>query len=352
MATRVTDSTDALKVVVIGTGQMGRSHLLAYHHHPGYQVIGLVTKDPPNFRPELRHYEDMILPDVDSALTLHPDVVSINTYPDTHADYAIAAMTAGAHVFVEKPLATTVERARQVVETAKKTNRKLVVGYILRHHPSWTQFISHARDLGPPFVMRMNINQRSSGDAWETHKRIMKTTSPLVDCGVHYVDVMLQITNSRPVQVRGIGARVSNEIDEKQVNYAHLQLVFEDGSVGWYESGWGPMVSETGNFIRDVFSPNGSVSIVDNATQGKSADIGSHMKTANILLHKVGTEPETLSMDGEPDHDALCALEQEYLYRAIREDRDLTQEMDHAVSSLQIVIAADTSMKENRAIDL
>ena len=66
---------------------------------------------------------------------LAPDVVSINTWSDTHADYAIRAMEAGAHVFVEKPLADNVADAERVVETARRTGRKLVVGYILRHHP-------------------------------------------------------------------------------------------------------------------------------------------------------------------------------------------------------------------------
>ena len=60
-----------------------------------------------------------------TALTeLKPDVVSINTLPDTHADYAIKAMEAGAHVFVEKPLAETVESAQEVVDTAKRTGQE------------------------------------------------------------------------------------------------------------------------------------------------------------------------------------------------------------------------------------
>ncbi len=51
----------------------------------------------------------------------------------------IAAMEAGADVFVEKPLATTVADAERVVAAARKHGRKLVIGYILRHHPSWVR---------------------------------------------------------------------------------------------------------------------------------------------------------------------------------------------------------------------
>ena len=107
-----------------------------------------------------------------------PTSCSINTYSDSHADYAITAMEAGCHVFVEKPLATTVADAERVVAGAKANDRKLVVGYILRHHPSWMRLIAEARALGGPYVFRMNLNQQSSGATWETHKPLMQTTSP------------------------------------------------------------------------------------------------------------------------------------------------------------------------------
>ncbi|KAH0533223.1 hypothetical protein TsFJ059_001815 [Trichoderma semiorbis] len=339
-----------LSVVVIGVGQMGTSHLLAYHHNPMYKVIGIVSRST-QLPTGLREYESLALPNLNAALSLKPDVVSINTHSDSHAEYAVASMEAGAHVFVEKPLATSVADAKRVVDTAKRTGKKLVIGYILRHHPSWVEFIRQARLLGPPFVMRMNLNQRSEGNAWNIHKRIMETTSPVVDCGVHYIDVMLQITDSRPVQVRGMGVRLSDEIDKDQVNYGHLQITFEDGSVGWYEAGWGPMISTTAFFIKDVMGPRGAVSIVMDSNTD-SSDVNAHTKTANIKVAPVNEKGTVISMKGEPGHDELCALEQEYLLESILEDRDLSKHMDDAVQSLAVVLAADKSMKENRAIHL
>src|SRR5690606_10624568 len=116
----------------------------------------------------------------------------------------------------------------KVAETAKKLGRKVVVGYILRQHPAWMRFIEIARDLGKPLVMRMNLNQQSRGDEWRTHKNLMDSMSPIVDCGVHYVDVMCQMTNSRPVRVHAIGARLSDEVKPGMYNYGQLQVVFED----------------------------------------------------------------------------------------------------------------------------
>ena len=55
-------------------------------------------------------------------------------------------------------------------------------------------------------------------------------------------------------------------------NYGQLQVVFEDGSVGWYEAGWGPMMSEVAYFVKDVVGPRGCVSIVDADAGERAAD--------------------------------------------------------------------------------
>ena len=249
-------SAKPLRVVVAGLGNMGRSHALAYHNNPGFEIAALVNRSDVELPPGLggygirRSFEDALRDE-------KPDVVSVNTYSDSHAEYAVRAMEAGCHVFVEKPLSTTVADAERVVAAAKANGRKLVIGYILRHHPSWMRLIAEARKLGGPFVFRMNLNQQSSGPSWMTHKQLMKTTSPIVDCGVHYVDVMCQITDAKPVEVRGMGLRLSDEIDPDMYNYGHLQVLFDDSSIGWYEAAWGPMISETAFFVKDVISPNG-----------------------------------------------------------------------------------------------
>ena len=204
--------------------------------------------------------------------------------------------------------ATTVADARRVVDCAKANGRKLVVGYILRHHPSWMRLIAEARALGGPYVFRLNLNQQSSGPTWEVHKTLMQTTPPIVDCGVHYVDVMCQITDAKPVEVRGMGLRLSDEIAPEMYNYGHFQVMFEDGSLGWYEAGWGPMMSDTAFFVKDVVSPNGAVSIrmPENA---RSDDHDTHTKTSMLRIHRVGQPDEDLNMADEPGHQELCERE-------------------------------------------
>jgi predicted dehydrogenase len=339
-----------IRTLVAGLGTMGKSHALAYHESPAFEIVGLVNRSAPDLPEALAGYP--LSADFREALArLRPDLVAIATYSDSHADFAVAAMEAGAHVFVEKPLATTVADAERVAAKARVTGRKVVVGYILRHHPSWQRLIAEARTLGGPFVFRLNLNQQSSGPSWETHKALMQTTSPIVDCGVHYVDVMCQITDAAPVEVRGMGLRLSDEIAPEMYNYGHFQVLFADGSVGWYEAGWGPMMSDTAFFVKDVVSPNGAVSI-RMPEDARSDDIDTHTRTSTIRLHRVGQPDQDLSMADEPGHQALCDREAAFVARAITGNHDLSRHLQDAVASLAVCLAADQSVRSGQPVKL
>lgn len=357
--------SETLKVLVVGCGNMGRSHARAYHAMDDFEIIGLVSRGPASRQalsdelgglPTFGDYAEALA-------ATQPDVVSINTYPDTHSTYVEMALNADAHVFIEKPLALTVEEAQRIVDLAHSKNKKMVVGYILRVHPAWAKFVEVAKTLGKPLVMRMNLNQQSSGSTWATHKQLMNSMSPIVDCGVHYVDIMCLMTEANPIRVSAIGARLTEEVAPEMYNYGMLQVSFDDGSVGWYEAGWGPMMSETAFFVKDVIGPKGCVSITDDQggeRDNDSDDVDSHSKTGQLKLHHSATDPsgvfvkqdEYIDTSDEPDHDGLCALEQEYLLKAIKEDLDLAQHLKDAVNSLRIVLAADESFKTGKTVDL
>ena len=359
--------SEKVRILVVGLGNMGASHASAYHRLDGFEIVGLMSRSikSKEIPDELSGYP--LFEDFDEAMAASaPDAVSINSWPNSHADYALRAMDAGAHVFMEKPIATNIEDAEKVVAKAREKNLKLVLGYILRVHPSWVKFIEVGQTLGKPLVMRLNLNQQSSGDAWHWHKNLIDSLIPIVDCGVHYVDVMCQLTGAKPVRVHGIGAKLWD--DAAKQNYGHLHVTFDDGSVGWYEAGWGPMMSETAFFVKDVIGPKGCVSIV--AGQGESekdddglsdsADIDQHTKTDALKIHYAEVDAdktfsrkdEILSMEDEPDHQELCDREQDFFLRAIRDDLDLTESMDAAVNSLRIVLAAEQSIEEGRTIEL
>ncbi len=357
---------DKVKVLVIGCGNMGASHARAYHRlNDKFEIVGIVDirkESVDAFNKSVNgnyaHFDDF-----DKAIEqTKPDAVAICTYPASHEPLAVKAMNAGCHVFVEKPISDTVAGAERVADLAKKLGKKVVVGYILRHHPSWIKFIELSHKLGKPLVMRMNLNQQSHGKTWQGHKNLLNSLTPIVDCGVHYVDVMCQMTQAKPVKVSGILARVADDIPETQSNYGQLQVQFDDGSVGWYEAGWGPMMSTNAFFVKDVIGPKGCVSICaqDAGSSKNSDDIDSHTKTEQLRFHSAemkedgswAKEDEWIDTHDEPKHDDLCAREQLFFYNAIAEDKDLSQHIADAVNSLKIVLAADESARTGKTIDL
>jgi hypothetical protein len=105
--------TQSLRVLVVGCGNMGASHATAYHNIDGFEICGIVStgksKEVLNQKlgggfPLFSSYEKAL-----GETT--PDAVCISTYPDTHENFAIKALEKGCHVFIEKPVADTVQGA-------------------------------------------------------------------------------------------------------------------------------------------------------------------------------------------------------------------------------------------------
>src|SRR5210317_706652 len=139
--------SNKVSITVVGCGNMGSSHARAYHKLDGFELVGLVDKNATireNLSDELGGIDQF--DDFDTALaSIKPDAVAICTYPGTHAELTIKALESGAHVFCEKPLAPNIEDATSMVKAALKYQKKLVIGYILRVHPSWKKFIEIAQ---------------------------------------------------------------------------------------------------------------------------------------------------------------------------------------------------------------
>ena len=354
-----------IRTLVVGAGNMGRSHALAYTSIPEFDIVGVCTRTAKSRASLLNELGPGIaeFDDFETALKqCKPDAVCIASYPDTHYQFAKQALEQSCHVFTEKPLAETVNQCQELVDLAKSKGKALVVGYILRQHPSWIKFVEIAKSLGRPLVMRMNLNQQSYGQQWETHKQLLSSVSPIVDCGVHYIDIMCQMTGSRPVKVSGIGAQLSDELPNDQINYGHLQVTFEDGSVGWYEAGWGPMMSETAFFVKDVIGPKGSVSIVatEAAARGQSSSVDSHTQTEKLLVHRsrvnesgdLVPDDSTIDLDDEPNHNELCRREQDFFLQAIQGEIDLTEHQESAIRATEVVLAADQSFRKGETVQL
>jgi predicted dehydrogenase len=142
------DQNSPVRVLVVGCGNMGSSHAIAYKSVGGFEICGIVSpgKSKEVLNEKLGGGYPLYNDFYEALEATKPDAVCISTYPDTHEEYAVKSFEAGCHVFIEKPVADSVEGAERVVEASRKAGKKLVVGYILRHHPSWERFIEEAQN--------------------------------------------------------------------------------------------------------------------------------------------------------------------------------------------------------------
>lgn len=126
------------------------------------------------------------------------DAVAIATPAEHHASMAIAALQAGKDVFVEKPLALTVEDGRAMVEAARRHQRLLVVGHLLIHHPAIKaiQQLLQAGELGR--LEYVYSNRLSMG-------KIRQEENALWSFAPHDISVILRLTGHVPIEVTAVG---------------------------------------------------------------------------------------------------------------------------------------------------
>lgn len=210
-ASTTPSSTPTLRVGIIGAGAITRySHLPGYTRLPNVEVTALCDVDadrtarlaeeygiPRTFA----NYETMLQQE-------QLDVVSVCTPNALHAPMTIAALEAGAHVLCEKPMAMTAAQAQAMADAARRSGRKLSIGFHHRFRTD-TQFLKRAIDdglLGKVYYAKASI-LRPSGipgyGTWFTNKDLAGGGA-MMDIGVHFLDLALWLLgHPQPVAVSG-----------------------------------------------------------------------------------------------------------------------------------------------------
>lgn len=316
-----------VRVLVVGVGVMGFAHAKACASIKNNQIVGLVARDwkkwhlVAEYFSEIPRYDDFFL----ALIKTKPNVVIISSFTDTHASYAIKALKAGADVFVEKPLATNILDAKLVIATARKYKRKLVVGFILRHHDMWKKFVECTKSLGKPVHLTITSNQHSMGRDWQHHMNILNSgLSPLVDCGVHYTDLMLQVVSGKVIKLYANGTKTNSEV--RVSNKTNMTINYSDGSTLDFESGYGPEINLEENISKKAQGPLGFV----------------YIKSENIVIHN----DQEYNFSSKA-YEKSINTQQSYFFDVIKKDIDLEPHYETVMLSLQIVLNAERIMAEN-----
>ncbi len=201
---------DRLRIGVIGLGWFGEIHAETIAGIANLELAALCTRTPERLaemgakfkvKKLYRDYHDMLAdPDIDA--------VSICTMWDQHREPAIAALQAGKHVFLEKPIASTVEDGRAITAAAKGAKGILYIGHIVRFNPRY-RMAKQAIDEGRIGKIVALSSRRNIPAAWTP--TILEKIGPIVGDAIHDTDIMLWFTGDRivsayaqTVDVRGL----------------------------------------------------------------------------------------------------------------------------------------------------
>lgn len=192
-----------LKIGVIGVGSIAGLHLKSYAKNPRVDLVAVADLNAERAASVAKQWGATNHYDNATALLADPAVeaVSICTWNDSHAELAIAAIEAGKHVLVEKPMSKSWGEASELQRVAEASGKVLQVGFVRRHSANariLKQFID-AGDLGEIYYAKASAIRRAGNPGgWFANKAI-SGGGPLIDIGVHVIDLCWYLMGSPKV---------------------------------------------------------------------------------------------------------------------------------------------------------
>lgn len=206
---------DKVRIGVVGTGYLGRLHARVLTEMPEVEVVGFVEP------------RDAVAAEVESNLKLrrfatvdeleeHVECAVVATTTDKHYEVAKSLLEAGCDVMIEKPITSTVDDARMLIELAKSQGRIIQVGHVERYNPA---IVAAAPFLGSPRYIEAERIGVFSGRSLDI--------DVLLDLMIHDLNLVLSFVDSPVRDVQAVGVPVLT----RQVDMANVRIEFESGCV-------------------------------------------------------------------------------------------------------------------------
>ncbi|MET9023269.1 Gfo/Idh/MocA family oxidoreductase [Actinopolymorpha sp. NPDC004070] len=182
-----------VRIGVVGVGSIAALHLKAYQNNPRAELVAVADINAERANSVAKQWGAARAYSDAAELFADPDVdaVSICTWNNTHAELAIAAVQAGKHVLVEKPMCRTYAEAQQLEDVVNAHDRVVQVGFVRRHSANCRVLKSFidAGDLGDIYYAKAScIRRMGNPGGWFANKSI-SGGGPLIDIGVHVIDL-------------------------------------------------------------------------------------------------------------------------------------------------------------------
>ena len=331
-------------LALIGCGQMGETHIKRIYYKPNVNlkyVCDLNIEKANELK--AKYNSEYAETDIEKCISdKDVDIVICATYPSTHLDILKLCIKYGKHLICEKPITTNLEDGKEFVKLVKEHPEcKVLIGHILRHNETYNKVAKMIQDgaIGSPIVMRMTQNHHTMN--WERYLRLIEETSPIVDCGVHYLDVMQWMTGEKIIDISGIGSRTEPDVPNDKYNYGLITTHLSGGSIAFYEAGWTNTISA--NNVKEFIGPKGRIRIVfkkDRLYHQEEGDYIEYYQYPEKIYHA-----SNIRCDRKP-----CDKQFDYLIKMIEENVEATPTIDEVFNCFELALLADEKIKNYNKI--
>lgn len=204
-----------LKIGVFGTGHLGKFHLNNWREIDDIEVVGFYDPDDTIAKDVSEKYGLKRFANIDSLLA-NIDVADIVAPTNFHFQLCEAAMRKGKHVFVEKPLANTIDEGRQLITIAKEAGVKVQVGHVERFNPAYLAVKNI--ELNPMFIEVHRLAQFNPRGT---------EVSVILDLMIHDIDIILSLVKSDVKNIYASGVAVMTDTPD----IANVRIEFNNGCV-------------------------------------------------------------------------------------------------------------------------
>ncbi|MBQ7981953.1 MAG: Gfo/Idh/MocA family oxidoreductase [Clostridia bacterium] len=341
------DTSKRWGVMLIGCGHIGQQHIEDIYYRDNIRIVACVDYNLETAKKFAHRYggEWDAEYDTDYHRFLDRedlDIVIIATYAETHLPIMRDCVNAGKHVLCEKPIAPTIAEAEEFCRIARASSSKVLIAHILRHNATYAKAAEMIRSgqLGDIRLIRMVQNHHIMNKA--RYMRLLEDCSPIVDCGVHYVDVIRWFTGLEVVDISGMGGIVSRVVPEDTYDYGMIIMKLSNGCTAYYEAGWTDTTASEN--LKEFVGTDGRIKIIlaDYRTNNKEeGDLIEYYDKRTETYTSINVKCKYKDMYGQ-----LCAL-----IDMIENDTDGFPTLEDAMTAFRIVMRCDELIRGTLNID-
>ncbi len=246
-------------VVLVGCGHIGKEHIESIYFRDNVKIIAVVDTNVTKAKLFAKKYNaEFYGTDYKEFVGLpQTDIVIITSNVSSHLEIFKYCVACGKHILCEKPIACNLKDGEEFYNIAKNCKSKVLIAHILRLNKSYCKIVEMINSGAIGKLQLIKIVQNHHIVDFERYKGLLYDCSPIVDCGVHYFDLVHWMTDSKICKVSGIGKKLSPDIMHDNYQMVHFETA--NGCIGSYEVAWG--VNTPFKNVKEFIGEKGYISL-------------------------------------------------------------------------------------------